>query len=97
MEDLHESISDISQISKTIEKQNEEISFQKKLVNKGGCSRADIWNDFICEESDRKGHYGTKSLLKAFVYAGILFLVIDNSFVWDLLNLLEPGYTPPGR
>jgi len=39
----------------------------------------------------------TKALLKAFVCCGIPFAIIDNPFFRDLLQLLEPGYTPPHR
>jgi len=38
-----------------------------------------------------------RSLLKAWVMAGIPFKVIENPFIVDLLKDLNPGYVPPSR
>jgi len=38
-----------------------------------------------------------RSLLKAWIMAGIPFKVIENPFVMDLFRTLNPGYVPPCR
>ncbi|CAG8684240.1 3879_t:CDS:2, partial [Ambispora leptoticha] len=46
---------------------------------------------------DERNNEINKALLKAFVCAGISFSVIDNPFVQDLFNIIEPKYNPPRR
>lgn len=38
-----------------------------------------------------------RSLLKAWIMAGIPFKVIENPFILDLFKILNPGYVPPCR
>ncbi|CAG8528634.1 1765_t:CDS:1, partial [Racocetra persica] len=47
--------------------------------------------------SKERGNKINKALLKAFICAGIVFAIIDNPFIYDLLNILEPGYILSGR
>ncbi|CAG8755790.1 25792_t:CDS:1, partial [Racocetra persica] len=55
---LYKNAFDTSQNSETVEKQNKEIRFQNKSVNKSRSPKFDIWNYFIHRTSDGKGYYG---------------------------------------
>ncbi|CAG8625718.1 11448_t:CDS:2 [Racocetra fulgida] len=58
---LLENFSNISQSGETIKKRKVgETSLQRIVVNKGGCPKAAVWDDFIIGKSDSKGHYGAK-------------------------------------
>ncbi|CAG8590056.1 928_t:CDS:2, partial [Racocetra persica] len=67
----------------------ENTSDISQIVNKSRHPRADIWNYFICRESDGKGHYSAK--------CGVSDEIRHHWLVEDLLNLSEPVYTSSRR
>ena len=71
---------------------DDEIPIRKKTkTNRSIMSHYQSINNLSFQQSAEI----TKALLKAFVYCGIPFAIINNPYFRNFLKLLQPGYMPP--
>ncbi|CAG8669586.1 22859_t:CDS:2 [Cetraspora pellucida] len=84
------------QIAKQNNKSDDNNSDNKSIISSSSV-RSKASTSYFKPISNERVNEINKALLKAFVCTGIAFFVIDNLFVCDLLNILEPGYILPER